>query len=100
MHAEIRRSKILRKSQYSLSDIAKELNPILRGWFNYYGKYTPSALERFKDYLQDRIAAWAMRKYKKLRGHKVRAILFIKKIRETSPNLFFHWKSRPTAMVA
>ena len=99
MHAEIRSYKILRKSQHSLSDIAKELNPNLRGWFNYYGKYTPSALERFKDYLQDRIVAWSMRKYKKLRGHKVRAIVFVRKIRETSPNLFVHWKSGLTTMV-
>jgi len=100
MQAEIRSHKIHRKSHCSLSDIAKELNPILSGWFNYYGKYTPSALERLKDYLHYRLVAWAMHKYKKLKGRKTMASLFIKKIKTTSPNLFVHWKAEKIAMVA
>ncbi len=100
MHAKIRGYKIHRRTQHSLEYIAKELNPILRGWFNYYGQYTPSALRSFKWYLDRKLAAWAMRKYKKLKGHKVMAVLFIQRIKGTNPNLFAHWKIRKTKMVA
>jgi hypothetical protein len=29
----------------SLDDIARMLNPLLRGWIQYYGRYNPAALE-------------------------------------------------------
>ena len=28
----------------TLEDIANEINPLLRGWIEYYGRYAPSAL--------------------------------------------------------
>ncbi|MDG1436770.1 MAG: group II intron reverse transcriptase/maturase [Rickettsiaceae bacterium] len=94
MYAEIRSYKIHRKSQHSLKAIANKLNPIVRGWFNYYGRYTPSALEGFKSYLHYRLVAWAMRKYKKLRGCKTKASKFIYRIKEENPCLFVHWRGR------
>jgi RNA-directed DNA polymerase len=94
MYAEIRSYKIHRKSQHSLKDIAKKLNPIVSGWFNYYGRYTPSALGRFKSYLHYRLVAWAMRKYKKLRSSKTKASQFIYMIKGENPYLFVHWRDR------
>jgi RNA-directed DNA polymerase len=92
MCAKIRSYKIHRNSQHSLKDIAKKLNPIVSGWFNYYGRYTPSALERFKNYLDQRLVAWAMRKYKKLKGRKTKAYQFINRIKEENLSLFVHWR--------
>lgn len=94
MRAEIRSYKIHQKSQHSLKDIAKKLNPIVSGWFSYYGRYIPSALEGFKSYLHYRLVAWAMRKYKKLRGRKTRASEFIYRVKEENPYLFVHWRGR------
>ena len=37
MRAKIRNSNIRKRTDLSLDDIAKEYNPILRGWLNYYG---------------------------------------------------------------
>jgi len=28
-----------------MAEIAAKINPILRGWIEYYGRYTPSALD-------------------------------------------------------
>jgi RNA-directed DNA polymerase len=92
MHAKTRSYKIHRRTQDRLEDIAKEVNPVLRGWFNYYGHYTLSALKSFRWYLDRKLAAWARRKYKKLKGHRVRSGLFIQRIKEKNPNLFAHWK--------
>jgi RNA-directed DNA polymerase len=100
MRAEIKAHRIHRKSQHSLQDTAKELNPIISGWFNYYDKYTTSDLERFRDYLNHMLVARTMCKYKKLRGHKTKANLFISKIIESSPNLFVHWRKETMISVA
>ncbi len=32
------------ETQMSLADIALQINPLLRGWIEYYGRYAPSAL--------------------------------------------------------
>lgn len=100
MHAKTRSYKIHRRTQDSLEAIAKELNPILRGWFNYYGHYTPSALKKLRWHLDQTLAAWARRKYKKLKVHKTKAIYFIQKIKESKPNLFAHWNLGKTGVVA
>src|SRR6476660_7026638 len=44
MKAMIRDLNIRRSTQVTLADIARKLNPLLRGWIAYYGRYTPSAL--------------------------------------------------------
>src|SRR5260370_37386752 len=44
MRATIRDLNIRQRTQLSLADIARKLNPLLRGWIEYYGRYAPSAL--------------------------------------------------------
>jgi Group II intron, maturase-specific domain len=44
MRAAIRDLNLRRQTQLSLQDIAQKLNPLLRGWIGYYGRYAPSAL--------------------------------------------------------
>jgi RNA-directed DNA polymerase len=39
----IRELHFRRGTPIELADIAEKLNPTLRGWMNYYGKYTPGA---------------------------------------------------------
>ena len=42
MRAAIR--DLLRQTQRSVEEIARQINPLLRGWIQYYGRYAPSAL--------------------------------------------------------
>lgn len=58
----------------------------------YYGRYYPSALDPVLGHFNKTLVAWAMRKYKKLEGHKTRAIRFIQEIAEREPLLFPHWR--------
>lgn len=92
MSAKIRQDGIRNRTELSLQDIARWYNPILQGWLNYYGKYYPSALYRMLRCFNRALIAWVMRKYKRLKGHKTRAIKFLEKIAEEKPNLFAHWK--------
>jgi hypothetical protein len=65
MRATIRDLDIRRRTQVSLGDIALQINPLLRGWIEYYGRYTPSALSPMLRHVNQTLLAWAMRKYKR-----------------------------------
>ena len=80
MRATIRDLNIRRSTQLSLADIARKLNPLLRGWIEYYGRYTPSALYTMLRYVNQTLLAWAMRKFKRFKAHKVRASHFLQKL--------------------
>ena len=52
-------------------DVAEEINPALRGWVNYYGRFQRSALHTVFDPLDRYLERWLRRKYKRLK-YKVR----------------------------
>jgi RNA-directed DNA polymerase len=89
---ELRSYKIHIRSGSSLEEIAKEYNPKLRGWINYYGKYYISELAWTLQHFTKILVRWAMRKYKRYKRHKIKAINYIRSIAKNRPNLFAHWK--------
>lgn len=44
INAKTRSTKLRKRTDLSLKEIAKKINPILRGLYNYYGKFYPSAM--------------------------------------------------------
>ena len=83
---------IRRQTQRMLGDVAQMLNPLLRGWIEYYGRYTPSALYPLFRYVNVTLLAWAQRKFKRFKAHKVRATYFLIKLAQTRAELFVHWQ--------
>jgi RNA-directed DNA polymerase len=75
-----------------LADIARKINPLLRGWIEYYGRYMPSALRPFLRYVNLMLRAWAMRKFKRFAGHTTRTGRFLEKLSQANPRLFVHWQ--------
>ena len=92
MRQKIRETNFRNRTQIALGDIARGLNPLLRGWMEYYGRYNPSALYPVFRQVNRTLVAWAMRKYKHLAGHRTRASLFLESIAEKNPRLFAHWQ--------
>lgn len=90
--AQLRKLNSRNRSDLEIEQIAKFINPKLIGWLNYYGKYTKSAMNIIWKRVNSMLVSWARRKYKHLELHKVRAIMFIRKIAKTRPHLFIHWK--------
>ena len=80
------------KSGLSLADISRLHNPILRGWLAYYGKFCRSAMYPVFRHFNKTLVAWAMRKYRRLKGHKTRASMFLEQLSEKQPHLFVHWQ--------
>jgi len=91
MRSTIRELKLRHQTQLSLQDIAQRLNPLLRGWIEYYGRYAPSALYPLLRYVNQTLVAWAMRKFKRFKEHKVRASQFLQRLAAERKDLFVHW---------
>jgi RNA-directed DNA polymerase len=92
MRQKIRKTRLRNRSDFELEDIARIYNPILRGWDEYYGKYHPTGMVPVFKHFNRTLVAWAMHKYKRLKRHKSKAALFIKKQAEEMPKLFIHWQ--------
>src|SRR5437762_5761973 len=91
MRSAIRELKLNHQTQLSLQDIARQLNPLLRGWIGYYGRYASSALYPLLRHINQMLVAWVMRKYKRFKGHKVRASKFLQRLATEQRALFVHW---------
>ena len=100
MRATIGDLDIRRRTQVSLADIARQINPLLRGWIEYYGRYTPSALSPLLRYVNQTLLAWAMRKYKRFKTHKIRASQFLQRLVRDRVSLFVHWRIGMTGTFA
>jgi len=92
MRSQTRKRGFRNRTDLSLNDIATLYNPVLRGWIEYYGRYNRSSLYPVLRHFNKTLVAWADAKYKKFRGRKTRAGIFLEKIAERQPQLFAHWK--------
>ncbi len=91
MRQKIRGLHLRRRTYTELAEIAREINPILQGWLNYYGAYYASALGTFWRYINAVLVAWVKRKYKRFKGRKSAAQRLIAAIAIRRPTLFVHW---------
>ena len=100
MRTTIRELDFRHLTQLSLVDIARRLNPLLRGWIEYYGRYAPSALSPLLRYINHMLRAWVMRKFKRFAAHKIRAGRFLERLARENANLFVHWRLGMTGVFA
>jgi uncharacterized protein YukE len=100
MREAIRDLNIRHQTQLSLQDIARQLNPLLRGWIEYYGRYAPSALYPLLRHVNLTLVAWVMRKFKRFKGHKTRASQFLQRLAAERVDLFVHWQIGMTGTFA
>lgn len=75
-----------------LEQIAACINPVVRGWIHYYGKYNPSILKRHLDYLNCYLARLARRKYKRFHGNVNKAYYWLSGIAQRESSMFVHWE--------
>ncbi|WP_149453132.1 group II intron maturase-specific domain-containing protein [Pasteuria penetrans] len=61
------------------------------GWLTYYGAFYPSSVKNFsRDHINQILARWAAKKYKKLNNWK-KALKWVRWIRRKYRRLFVHW---------
>ncbi len=91
MRQAMRSWRIHLRSNKDIDDLARMWNPVLRGWIQYYGRFYPSALYAVFRHFNGLLVRWAMRKYKRLRGHRRRAEHWLGGLARREPRLFAHW---------
>jgi group II intron reverse transcriptase/maturase len=91
MRKAIRDLNLRRQTQLSLQDLARMLNPLLRGWIAYYGRYAPTALYPVLRYVNQTLVVWARRKFKRFKDHTIRASQFLQRLAAKQRDLFVHW---------
>jgi RNA-directed DNA polymerase len=84
--------KIRLRSDFELKEIATQINPVIRGWINYYGKFYGSEMRKLGRYLDEELARWLSRKHLRLRLTRGTVFRWLRKINKSSPKLFAHWE--------
>lgn len=100
MRALTRKYGLRNRTDLSLHDIARRYNPILQGWWNYYGAYSRAALYPISRHMNKTLIAWAIRKYRRFRKRRVWAAKFMENISKQQPRLFVHWRVGMTGAFA
>lgn len=76
----------------NLQELADSINPMLRGWLNYYGKYNRSSMYRVWRGVNNMLLSWAKKKYKSLKKSRTKAGKLLERIHKEQPGLFVHWR--------
>ena len=91
MRVKMKKWIMLKTAGCQIEDIASEINPVVRAWINYYGKFYSSKLKTFLREVNLRIVKWARTKYLKVRPSTIKGLQWLKTISQKQPTLFAHW---------
>jgi group II intron reverse transcriptase/maturase len=80
------------RNNQRLEDLAKFVNPKVRGWMNYYGRFYRSKCVQILRHVNGALAAWARRKFKRLRRRERASVHWLGGIARRDPKLFVLWQ--------
>jgi RNA-directed DNA polymerase len=95
MSGQVRSWRFHARTTWTLDGLAEAINPIVRGWINYYGRFRPSELYPLLTRINAYLMRWARNKYRRLRSYR-RAKAWWQGLVQRVPGLFAHW-TRTTA---
>lgn len=91
MNATVRSWKLHYKTTLTLADLARWINPIVRGWMQYYGAFYRSELHTLLERINAYLMRFLRRKFKRLRSKK-KALQYWRRTVEKRRGLFAHWR--------
>ena len=92
MRQTVRGWKLNRQTHGTLAALAAQYNPIIQGWWNYYGAFYQTAMLHICEHIDRALERWARRKYKALSGRKRGSGEWLRKMKDAKPKLFHHWR--------
>ena len=92
MRQRVRGWKLNRQTQVTLAALASQYDPIIQGWWNYYGAFYQTAMLQVSQHIDRALERWARRKYKALSGRKRGSVQWLRKMKDAEPQLFHHWR--------
>lgn len=80
------------RNNQRLEDLARLINPVVRGWMNYYGHFYRSKCVQVLRQLNEALARWARRKYKRFKRRERASMHWLGRIARRDPDLFVLWQ--------
>jgi RNA-directed DNA polymerase len=80
------------RSTQELADLVRRINPVVRGWLNYYGQFYRSECLAVLRHSNDILVKWVRRKYKRFRYRARAAVAWLRRIAQQEPALFVLWQ--------
>jgi group II intron reverse transcriptase/maturase len=90
MGAQVRSWRLHRCTSLTERDLARWINPIVRGWMQYYGAFYRSALYPLLQRINAYLMRWLRTKYERLRKRKKAQKAWEKAV-ALRPRFFAHW---------
>jgi hypothetical protein len=88
--AEVRSWRLHRRTGHTFADLARMINPIVRGWMNYYGAFYRSALHGLLARINAYLMRWVRKKYRRYRGRKASHQAWAR-VTKQYPRFIAHW---------
>jgi RNA-directed DNA polymerase len=80
------------RNNQHLEELARLVNPVVRGWVNYYGRFYRSKCVQVLRHLNEALAAWARRKYRRFWRRERASMHWLGRIARRDRTLFAHWE--------
>ena len=90
MSGVLRSWRLHRRVNSTEADLARMINPVVRGWMSYYGAFGRGALHPLLHRINTYLLRWIMNKYKRLRTWK-KAGWAMREAVALKPRYFAHW---------
>lgn len=90
MSGEVRSWRIHLRTATELKQLAAWINPAVRGWMTYYGKFCRTALDGLLRRINAYLMRWAQRRYRRLRSFR-KARRWWHELTARQPRMFAHW---------
>ena len=91
MNEQVKSWRLHRLAGHTIGEIAKEINPVIRGWMQYYGRFYKSELYPLLHRINYYLVRWMRKKYRRL-STLAKAEGAWKRLISQYPVLFPHWQ--------
>lgn len=98
LSSRVRSWRLHLHTEVSETDLARLINPVVRGWMQYYGAFYRSALYPLLGRINAYLMRWIRKKYRRLRGRKKAQDAWARTV-ERRPRFFAHWAWVPSVPV-
>jgi RNA-directed DNA polymerase len=92
---QVRAWRLHLRTGQTLAQLARTINPIVRGWMQYYGAFYRSVLHPLLSRINAYLVRWIRKKYQRLQAKK-KALECWRGITERYPRMFAHWRWVPS----
>ena len=88
---EVRSWRLHHRTRQSFSELARWVNPIARGWMQYYGAFYRSALYPLLTRINAYLMRWVRKKYRRFQGRREFQRAW-QRVTTQYPRFFAHWE--------